>query len=194
MLRADFCILYLIAEQVILVHFENGFSKGKGRASLSGMRKIMMKIATVWDIGVGRRGPGTWGTLAAVPLYVLLSFLPWWAYMASTLCLIVLAIVASEIYEQETGTHDLPQVVIDEVVGFLVTMVLIPRTWQSILAGFFLFRVLDIWKPFPIRWVDRRVHGGVGVVADDLLAGVIANLILQVLYTQTYLLGLRLMI
>jgi phosphatidylglycerophosphatase A len=194
LLRADFCILYLIAEQVILVHFENGFSKGKGRASLSGMRKIMMKIATVWDIGVGRRGPGTWGTLAAVPLYVLLSFLPWWAYMASTLCLIVLAIVASEIYEQETGTHDLPQVVIDEVVGFLVTMVLIPRTWQSILAGFFLFRVLDIWKPFPIRWVDRRVHGGVGVVADDLLAGVIANLILQVLYTQTYLLGLRLMI
>jgi phosphatidylglycerophosphatase A len=194
LLRADFCILYLIAEQVILVHFENRFSKGKGRASLSGMRKIMMKIATVWDIGVGRRGPGTWGTLAAVPLYVVLSFLPWWAYMVSTLGLIVLAIVASEIYEQESGTHDLPQVVIDEVVGFLVTMVLIPRTWQSILAGFFLFRVLDIWKPFPIRWVDRRVHGGVGVVADDLLAGVIANLILQVLYTQTYLLGLRLMI
>lgn len=154
----------------------------------------MMKIATVWDIGVGRRGPGTWGTLAAVPLYVLLSFLPWWAYMASTLCLIVLAIVASEIYEQETGTHDLPQVVIDEVAGFLVTMVLIPRTWQSVFIGFLLFRVLDIWKPFPIRWVDRRVHGGVGVVADDLLAGVIANLILQVLYTQTYLLGLRLMI
>lgn len=194
MLRADFCILYLIAEQVILVHFENRFSKGKGRASLSGMRKVMMKIATVWDIGVGRRGPGTWGTLAAVPLYVLLSFLPWWAYMASTLCLIVLAIVASEIYEQETGTHDLPQVVIDEVAGFLVTMVLIPRTWQSVFIGFLLFRVLDIWKPFPIRWVDRRVHGGVGVVADDLLAGVIANLILQVLYTQTYLLGLRLMI
>ena len=193
-MRADFCIIYLLAEQVILVHFENRFSKGKGRASLSGMRKVMMKIATVWDIGVGRRGPGTWGTLAAVPLYVVLSFLPWWAYMALTLCLIVLAIVASEIYEQESGTHDLPQVVIAEVVGFLVTMVLIPRTWQSVLVGFLLFRLLDIWKPFPIRWVDRRVHGGVGVVADDLLAGVIANLILQVLYTQTYLLGLRLMI
>jgi phosphatidylglycerophosphatase A len=79
---------------------------------------------------------------------------------------------------RDLGGEDPAAIVWDEVVGYLVAMTCAPAGWPWVLAGFVLFRVLDIWKPWPIRWLDRRVHGGLGIMLDDLAAGALAGLIL----------------
>lgn len=71
-------------------------------------------------------------------------------------------------------THDDPRIVLDEIAGYLLTMALVPPSGFTVIAGFILFRIFDIVKPWPIRWVDRRVHGGLGIVLDDLIAGLFA--------------------
>ncbi len=81
---------------------------------------------------------------------------------------------------RELGVHDHPAIVWDEVVGYLVTMTAVPVDWGWLLGGFLLFRLFDILKPWPVRWFDRRVPGGVGVMADDLVAGLMAWGVLQV--------------
>ena len=153
---------------------------------------FFLHIATFFGIGKLRPAPGTWGTLATVPIaWGLMNAGQFW-HMAACVALLPIAVLVCEAHEKHFGTHDSSEVVVDEVLGFLVTMVWLPITWQSFLAGFILFRALDILKPFPISYLDRNVPGGVGAVADDLLAGLIANLILQIVYTQTHWLGLRL--
>lgn len=102
-----------------------------------------------------------------------------------------LAIVASEAYEKMKGEHDLSEIVVDEVIGMLVALVWLPMSWQTFFLGFVLFRLFDIWKPWPISFIDRKVGGGVGVVADDLLAGIVVNVILQAIYQNTDWLGLQ---
>lgn len=92
-------------------------------------------------------------------------------------------------YENYFDTHDDKHVVIDEVVGFLITMTWLPVTWQSFVGGFLLFRLFDIWKPVPIRNIDQKIKGGLGVVADDVVAGIVANIILQMIYQNTGFLG-----
>ena len=82
---------------------------------------------------------------------------------------------------QDLGVHDHRGIVWDEIVGFLVTMTAVPVSWRVILAGFVLFRLFDILKPWPIGWLDRHVGDGLGIMLDDLLAGVLAALVLQIL-------------
>jgi phosphatidylglycerophosphatase A len=96
-----------------------------------------------------------------------------------------------EAYELQYQSHDNPEVVIDEVAGYLVAMFWMPHTWQAFLISFFLFRFLDILKPPPLSWIDQGVRGGFGVVLDDLVAGVIVNLVMQVIYTKTTWLGVQ---
>jgi len=76
------------------------------------------------------------------------------------------------------GVHDHPGIVWDEFAGFLITMVAAPAGWPGIAAGFALFRLFDVWKPWPIGWVDRKVHGGLGIMLDDVLAGLMAAVVL----------------
>ena len=109
--------------------------------------------------------------------------------MLAILILMPLAVWAAEVYEQDKGSHDSPEIVIDEVLGFMITMTWLPQTWKAYVAGFILFRVLDIFKPFPIGYLDKKVRGGLGVVADDVAAGIIASLILQTIYANTFWLG-----
>ena len=85
--------------------------------------------------------------------------------------------------------HDSKEIVIDEVAGFLITMTWLPMTWQSVVIGFILFRFFDIVKPPPIRQLDKKIQGGVGVMIDDIAAGIISNFILQILFTYTLILG-----
>lgn len=125
--------------------------------------------------------PGTWGTLVAIPIYLLCAEFPLWWYAIMTLAAIVLAIIACDITERELGIHDYSGIVLDEIVGYLLTMLGAPVGWLWVILGFVLFRVFDIWKPFPIRWLDRHVSGGFGTVVDDLLAGVYAWIMLQFL-------------
>ena len=155
------------------------------------MRKALHLIATFFNVGYSKVAPGTVGTIAAIPLaWALLAWGPIYG-MICTVLLVPLSIVAAQVYETDfaDGGHDSSAIVIDEVVGFLVTMTWMPLTWQAFAVGFILFRLLDILKPFPISYLDRKVPGGVGVVIDDLVAGLIANVILQILLTKTSWLG-----
>ena len=81
--------------------------------------------------------------------------------------------------EQIWSEKDCSKIVIDEWTGFLVTMAGIVPTWGTVIAGFLIFRLVDIIKPFPIRWLERRIHGGAGVVIDDVLAGVYASILMN---------------
>lgn len=166
----------------------------KGTAYLLTMRNFLVRLATLFGVGRFPKGPGTAGTLATIPLVVLLWKLGPLVYMAAVILLLPVAIAACEYYEQAHGGHDHKEIVIDEVLGFLITMVWLPMTWQAIVIGFALFRVLDITKPLFIGYLDKRIQGGLGVVLDDVAAGVIASLIMQVLYTQTNWLGSQVLV
>lgn len=149
-------------------------------------------MATFFYSGLSPKAPGTIGTIAAIPLVYMMTFLSPMIYMGCTLVFVVFSIFISHRYDQALGKHDSSEIVIDEVAGFMVTMIWLPPTWHSFVIGFVLFRALDILKPFPIRTLDQRIQGGLGVVADDIAAGIVANILLQVLYTHTDVLGVQL--
>jgi phosphatidylglycerophosphatase A len=150
---------------------------------------MLLKIATLFGVGRISRAPGTWGSLVSLPVCFLLLKLGPFIYMGATLAIIILAIVAAEHYEVHSEKHDSKEIVIDEMAGMLVTMTWLPLTWQSFVLGFLVFRFLDIIKPFPISYFDRRVKGGFGVVADDIVAGMIGNALLQLVLHHTAWLG-----
>jgi phosphatidylglycerophosphatase A len=123
--------------------------------------------------------PGTAGTLVGILLYLLIRGLPLVAYLF--MCVLVIGLgtwVAGEA-EKLLGKKDAPSIVIDEIAGFLIAMSLIPPEWGMVIAGFFLFRFFDIVKPWPLRQL-QDLHGGVGIMIDDIGAGIYTNLILQV--------------
>lgn len=144
-------------------------------------------IATVFGAGFLPVAPGTWGTAVAVPLAWALGRAGEWAFIAALIAISVIGSLAADVYCARTGRHDNQQIVVDEVAGYLLTLVAVPRTPVNLLVGFVLFRLFDIWKPPPVRWVDRHVHGGFGVVADDLAAGVYGAIILWLLHSAGWL-------
>jgi phosphatidylglycerophosphatase A len=123
--------------------------------------------------------PGTAGTLAAIPLYLLLQDLSLGAYLALVLVSVFGGILVCGYTAARLGVHDHPAIVWDEIVGYLITMTAAPAGWLWVAAGFVLFRLFDILKPWPIGWFDRRVHGGTGIMLDDVIAGVFAGALLQ---------------
>ena len=142
-------------------------------------------VATFFGIGRVRPGPGTWGSLAAVMVWAAASFLigPPHRAIATILAAAVVTIIgtpAATLVARASGGKDPQFVVIDEVAGQLVALVGVPLAWKSFLAGFILFRTFDIWKPFPIRWLERLPEG-TGIVVDDLGAGLYALAIMHLL-------------
>ena len=131
-------------------------------------------IAFGFGSGLAPKAPGTFGTLAAVPLYLLLAQLPFAGYVAAVAVSIVLGIWACGASSRKLGVHDHNGIVWDEFAGFFLTMIVAAPTVANVVAGFALFRLFDIVKPWPIRWLDRHVHGGFGIMVDDLLAAVFA--------------------
>lgn len=131
--------------------------------------------------GAGRipYAPGTFGTLVAVPIYLLLTGLAPWLYGAVVLLLFVVGVWAAGVTGHDLGAHDHQSIVLDEVIGFLITMFLAPPGWMWIVVGFVLFRLFDTWKPYPIYLIDRRLNNGLGCMLDDVLAGVYALVVLQ---------------
>jgi phosphatidylglycerophosphatase A len=124
--------------------------------------------------------PGTAGTAVGVLLYFLIMGMPPVWYV--TLCILVAGIGAwaAEEAEKLLGKKDAPSIVIDEIAGFLLAMFMIPPTWGMIIVGFVLFRFFDILKPWPLRSLEK-MHGGVGVMLDDIGAGIYTNIVLQIL-------------
>lgn len=141
-------------------------------------RRLILALATWGGVGFLPGAPGTWGTLAALPLWWGLTLLGPWGYALGTTVVLLLALWAAGPAQDYLGRTDHPAIVIDEVVGLLITLAAVPLTWQYALAGFTLFRALDILKPGPIRWFGQGT-GGLEVVADDVAAGVAARLLLE---------------
>lgn len=125
--------------------------------------------------------PGTWGTLAAIPLYLLIRDLSLVYYIAIVVAATVFGIWLCDKAEKEMGVHDHPGMVWDEICGYGITMIAAPHTWHWIVIGFLLFRLFDIWKPWPISWIDKQVGGGLGVMLDDVLAAIYSLILLQIL-------------
>ncbi|MCX5836554.1 MAG: phosphatidylglycerophosphatase A [Deltaproteobacteria bacterium] len=135
-------------------------------------------IATGAGSGYAPFAPGTVGTIAGIPVYLLLSRLSWTFYLISVLILTLLAIYISREGEKIFNEKDSPRIVIDEIVGFQWTMFLVLPTVLHILLGFFLFRLFDIVKIFPAGYLQNRLPGGYGIVIDDVVAGMYSNIIL----------------
>jgi len=129
--------------------------------------------------GASPWAPGTVGTLAAMPLWYLLaqSSLP--IYLLLVLAALVVGIWLCGRTSRDLGVHDHGGIVWDEFVGYWITMIAVPVDWIWALAGFILFRLFDILKPWPIGPVDRQVAGGLGIMLDDVLAGIMAAAVLQ---------------
>lgn len=139
------------------------------------------RVATAGPVGHLPKAPGTWGTLAGLPVYGLIRILPpVWA-VAALSALIGLAVLTSHLAEKSFGEKDPGKIVIDEIAGMAVTLAGIPLSWGNFLLGFGVFRALDIVKPFPIRQMERLTGGGLGIVLDDVAAGVIGNGVLRLL-------------
>jgi phosphatidylglycerophosphatase A len=115
------------------------------------------------------------GTLAAIPLYFLLAAFGTVTYLLATATVFAVGIWASDRAAREYGVHDHGSIVIDEVAGFLVSMAFLPVNLASVVLAFLAFRLFDIVKPWPVAWLDRHVTGGLGIMLDDLAAGILAN-------------------
>jgi phosphatidylglycerophosphatase A len=133
-------------------------------------------LAFAGGSGLIKKMPGTCGTAAAIPLYVCLSQFNGSVFGAAVLLACVAGIPICGIAAQKLGEHDYGGIVWDEVAGFLITMAFVPFSGLNLLAGFALFRFFDIVKPWPIGWLDAKVDGGLGIMLDDIVAGLLAAL------------------
>ena len=145
------------------------------------IRAVNKLIYSWFYLGFSPFAPGTMGTIGAIPLIILLSRFGLYWYLVITIVLMLLGCYLANIAAIDLKNSDPKQVVIDEVVGFLITMIALPINWQSILLGFICFRILDIFKPFPISYCDQKIKGGVGIMLDDVLAGIFACFLLHLL-------------
>jgi len=145
----------------------------------SGNRQLAYLVATFGNVGRIPVVPGTFGTLAALPLAYVLALAGNPILFGLTLSLLViLGIWSAGVVEEGEGMTDPTVVVVDEVAGFLVTVAFLPPTPLLYLAAFLIFRILDIFKPPPARQAEK-FQGGLGIMADDLIVGVYGNLILR---------------
>lgn len=131
-------------------------------------------LALGFGSGLAPKAPGTFGTLMAVPLVILVSPIE-----SFYLALIIVLMSITGVYicgkaAADAGVHDHGAIVWDEIVGLLITMFMMPISWQSIVTGFILFRFFDILKPWPISYLDKNCHGGFGIMIDDIVAGFVS--------------------
>ena len=146
------------------------------------MNRFFLIIATGFGVGYSPVAPGTLGTLVAIPIYYFLSDIPSPLYEITLIGFFFLSVWISENAETSFGKKDDQRIVIDEIIGFLITMLWVPKTTSFIIIGFILFRFFDILKPIPIRRLEKGLKGGYGVVLDDVAAGAYANIVLQVIH------------
>jgi phosphatidylglycerophosphatase A len=138
--------------------------------------KVSLILSSWWGTGLLPWAPGTWATVAALPLATCINLAEPAFRVIFLAGFIGLATWASGRSQAVLMRTDPPEIVLDEVSGFLVAMFLLPVTWLTLALGFVLFRLFDVLKPFPIGYLERQVRGGAGVVLDDLVAGLFANL------------------
>jgi len=136
-------------------------------------------LATGFGAGLSPIAPGTVGSAAALMPWFFLCDLSWPIYLLIISLAFLVGVWASGVIIQRTGIDDPGVIVWDEFVGQWMALAFIPRTGYWVLAGFCLFRLFDIWKPWPVSWADRSIKGGLGVMLDDIIAGFYAACVLQ---------------
>lgn len=139
-------------------------------------------LALGFGSGLAPKAPGTFGTLAALPLYFLMMNLSLPVFVAITLIITIVGFWICDIAAKDMQVHDHGAIVWDEVAGMLITMIAAPVGLLPLVVGFALFRFFDIIKPWPIKLLDRHVKGGFGIMIDDVLAGVFAAICLQAIH------------
>lgn len=138
-------------------------------------------VACGFGIGTLPWMPGTFGTIFGVVVYLLIVKISLIQYLLVTLFLVLVGIYLCGKVNRDFGTHDHPAAVWDEIASFPIVMIAIPPRWYFIVTGFIVFRIFDIWKPWPIRWLDKHIHGGMGVMLDDVVAAFFSWIILYVI-------------
>ncbi|HEX5054967.1 MAG TPA: phosphatidylglycerophosphatase A [Gammaproteobacteria bacterium] len=145
------------------------------------LRNPVLLAAFGGGAGLSPKAPGTAGTLAAVPLYLVLMLLPRGWYIAVLLAFALAGVWICGRASRELQVADHPGIVWDEIVGFLLTMSAVAFSWINLVAGFLLFRLFDIAKPWPISYLDRNIKGGLGIMLDDIAAGIYAGTVLYMI-------------
>jgi len=140
--------------------------------------KTALLLSSWFGAGLMPIAPGSFGTLAALPLVIIINYL---GVVHSTISLIIilpLSLWASHLSQNLLEGNDPSEIVIDEVTGLFIAVFLLPLSWLNIILGFCLFRIFDILKPFPIGLIDKNLKGGIGIVLDDIMAGIYVNICL----------------
>ena len=130
--------------------------------------------------GLSPVAPGTMGTLIAIPIFLVLTIFSPIIYFLFVAILFFIGCWASGLTAEALNVPDHPGIVIDEIVGYLITMIFVPITWYWVIFGFLLFRLFDIWKPWPISIIDKQVKGGLGIMLDDVFAALYSLLSLHI--------------
>ncbi|MDQ7090385.1 MAG: phosphatidylglycerophosphatase A [Methylococcales bacterium] len=146
------------------------------------IRDPILFLAFGFGSGLVKKAPGTMGTVAAIPVYWVMAQFNIWIFCLLTLIITLVGIWICDEAAKKLEVHDFGGIVWDEIAGYLITMAftvaVIPFSWPAIIVGFLLFRFFDILKPQPIKWVDSKVEGGLGIMLDDVIAGLFAGIIL----------------
>lgn len=147
--------------------------------------KLLLNPAHLLSLGFGSglspKMPGTMGTVVAVAIYLLVPTMDWKIYLGIIIGAFLIGIFLCETTAKALNVHDHPGIVWDEIVGYFITMFMVPKEWLWILIGFVLFRLFDIWKPWPIAVADKRLKGGFGIMFDDVIAAIFALIIIQII-------------
>lgn len=146
------------------------------------MNRLIMALATGFYVGKIGKAPGTWGSLAAFLPWLLIRNLPLPTYIAVMVLLFVAGFFVAGSAEKILDSPDAGCIVIDEILGMFITLSAAPGHPAAWVLGFILFRIFDIFKPFPVSWFDQRIHGGIGIMMDDVIAGLYAFATLQLLW------------
>lgn len=144
------------------------------------LAKPIHMLAFGFGSGLMPKAPGTWGSLVVIPLVcVSLIFLNEWQYLGLTVAMALLGVPICGITAHDLKIKDHPGIVWDEFVGMFITFLWVPLSVGTVVAGFVIFRLFDVLKPWPISWVDRKIKGGVGIMIDDVMAGFFALVVMQ---------------
>jgi phosphatidylglycerophosphatase A len=144
------------------------------------LRHPAQLLAFGFGSGLVPKAPGTAGTLLAIPLYLLFAQWSLLYYTGVVALAALLGVWICDVASRQLQAHDHPGIVWDEFVGFWITLWAVPLDWRWIIAGFLVFRLYDILKPWPVSVLDKKVGGGLGIMIDDMLAGVMACLTLHI--------------
>lgn len=141
-------------------------------------KKIILFVSQGFGSGLMPFAPGTWGSLLGIPAYFIIQIFSWRIQIILVAALIVIAVITAHLGAKLLQKEDPGSIVIDEIAGQVITLWGVEFTLANIIAGFILFRFFDILKPYPIKKLEKRIPGGAGIVADDLMAGIYARIIM----------------